>query len=1106
LCDNCLIAVDITIDDKDNPVVAVYGGFFDENHIAHRFSTISIYNNSRDRTDFYYFSETKISSLIKNPLGGYYILAKTYDSLGFKGIKGQINIDTRDGTYFIAKVDDEFEPDWVYYPRLRNVGYHTNRSNENGMLYIDHKNFLYFSGQTIQELEFSDYSYKQYDDGAEGFFMKFTPDGELIYTSLFGGNLFDGIDAFGVLPPNEIYIAGTTSSTDGLATPNGYKKVYSGGEQDGFIAKFAFDTLDLIVYDDTVDYPIDTLDLGKVCPDELTDSVFALRNFSDRGLKIIPKKLGDLFNVEFVAGDSLPIADTLYMKASFENHDRGEYGEMVYFHCTEVEYPVDSLFIMAEVVSTELYFSGDNRFGRLRPGDRDTINVFLENNGNQNAYVEEAPEVNPPFSVINAGDFPVSIPPAGKFEVLIEVWPQDYGRYDDVARAYSIQTDSSCADDAMLNLTCIVSDTVWEISAESLLYGPVPTCITELDTLVVTNLGKYPIRIMNYRILDDTGNHFEIMTPPAKGTELDFLEESEFIIRFNPNDMAGDFTARLEIETNNKKAEFIFAGLRGISENIELKTVDIDFGDCVINRAYKQSFDITNENDFDVNITEFRSESGFVTVSPESYILKSGETNTFEAEITLQETGAHTEELTAIIDEPCNDAYVINVKANGISGDAEVTEAIDLGQKPWCEEEVREIEVKSTGTYRVILKSVSLDNEANFELLDNPQYITLQPGETEIIRVKLLASAAENQSLSGIVTTVIEINGKDVEYTTEIIVDRYISELNKARELEMTSVGVEQETLAKTEIENTGRFDFIISDARIEPQNSCFSISDVKLNTAIAPNEISEIEISYLPEEIGTHNAELILTIQSGECEIDEPIDLIGHCIQELTIFLPDTTAPIGSNLGIPLRAYVSKGGSTDESISYTADVRFNSDIYYPDDNVAGIFVNPANNGNRTVRFEGTIPPLGETETVIGEMTGIVMLSRVSRTPLEIVDFTLDKSIPTVLIDGSLTRDSTCIDDLRGIRMFLPTSIAIKPEPAIEEITLEITTEEAGTFEIEMYSIEGRQIYSSTIKDNAENSRTIEQHLDISNLPNGLYRLTLKSPGYYLNKVVRVVR
>jgi Secretion system C-terminal sorting domain/Beta-propeller repeat len=75
---------------------------------------------------------------------------------------------------------------------------------------------------------------------SDGFIVKFDPNGVPLWATYFGGNGDDGITGISIDDQNNIFISGSTTSTQEIATANGYQTSLS-GTIDGFLARFTAD-------------------------------------------------------------------------------------------------------------------------------------------------------------------------------------------------------------------------------------------------------------------------------------------------------------------------------------------------------------------------------------------------------------------------------------------------------------------------------------------------------------------------------------------------------------------------------------------------------------------------------------------------------------------------------------------------------------------------------------------------------------------------------------------------------------------------------------------------------------------------------------------------
>lgn len=76
-------------------------------------------------------------------------------------------------------------------------------------------------------------------NGGDGFIMKLDANGNIIWSTFFGGSELEEIEAVEIDNEDNIFIIGTTTSLDFPTTENASQQIYGGGEVDGFIAKIS---------------------------------------------------------------------------------------------------------------------------------------------------------------------------------------------------------------------------------------------------------------------------------------------------------------------------------------------------------------------------------------------------------------------------------------------------------------------------------------------------------------------------------------------------------------------------------------------------------------------------------------------------------------------------------------------------------------------------------------------------------------------------------------------------------------------------------------------------------------------------------------------------
>ncbi len=107
---------------------------------------------------------------------------------------------------------------------------------------VDVSNNIYFVGLSYSSTEISTPNGFQPNSNGqgEGFLVKFSENGNLVWGTYYGGERSDSISSIKISSNNNIFITGETSSTQNIATSNSFLSnfIYSSYGDNGFLAKF----------------------------------------------------------------------------------------------------------------------------------------------------------------------------------------------------------------------------------------------------------------------------------------------------------------------------------------------------------------------------------------------------------------------------------------------------------------------------------------------------------------------------------------------------------------------------------------------------------------------------------------------------------------------------------------------------------------------------------------------------------------------------------------------------------------------------------------------------------------------------------------------------
>ena len=107
---------------------------------------------------------------------------------------------------------------------------------------VDEEGFVYMTGSTESIAAMAEDGFQMvYGTGIDAFLAKFSPEGERMWATYYGGTGEDRGMGVVIDSEGDVYMGGATKSGTGIATPGTFQPTYSGGSFDGFLVKFDSD-------------------------------------------------------------------------------------------------------------------------------------------------------------------------------------------------------------------------------------------------------------------------------------------------------------------------------------------------------------------------------------------------------------------------------------------------------------------------------------------------------------------------------------------------------------------------------------------------------------------------------------------------------------------------------------------------------------------------------------------------------------------------------------------------------------------------------------------------------------------------------------------------
>jgi WD40 repeat protein len=340
---------------------------------------------------------------------------------------------------------------------------------------------------------------------------------------------------------------------------------------------------------------------------------------------------------------------------------------------------------------------------------------------------------------------------------------------------------------------------------------------------------------------------------------------------------------------------------------------------------------------------------------------------------------------------------------------------------------------------------------------------------------------------------VIEILGEGIQPQLEL--------QPKQIDLGKILVGESKDTLVTAILKNIGTASISIDNSQISINNNDFEILSNDLIFNLNPDESQEIELRFTANKIGRVTGLLDFEFNGVGSPLN--VQLYGEGIGVETyskISITEYTQQAGEEFIIDLKMIESENmDSLGAPRDFEAELSYNGSILYFEDGVC------ENGFDCKLNIAGTWDGVSEN---IYSIPAVATLGNTEFTDIEITDFEWkDSQLETDidLLNGSLTIDGICEDE--AVRLYhvgdVPFSIATRPQPFDNELTVQIGMRETLTIDILLLDLNGIEI-KKFVSAETLNQGKFDFNFDTSDLNAGVYYIRLISnKGELLNKVIK---
>ncbi len=868
---------------------------------------------------------------------------------------------------------------------------------------------------------------------------------------------------------------------------------------------------------------IDTIDLGTYCINSQLDSSFIIKNLSEINIKSIITQLGNslfLVNPKEVLIGTVTSDDTSLVKVSIFGSELGEHFATLLLSSEECPMAFDTLVLKANFVTTDIKFTSSGNFGTVMLGDKKTIDVFLENIGDQPAYIQKINTPDTPFQITNIDPaLPLLLLPGESITITLTFTPVDVGEFKDSLFAESLEINGSCIDRDTIEIIGMASGNKLRLEKDTIDFGLHPYCKTMTDSVKIYNFSFSNVSIIEAKIKGNNASDFRIIQPqPPAPKEIKAKDSITYYILFDPaDDSDGASIAELQFITGETGEDSLLTVvLIGKSEqpDIDISPNPINIGSFPIGETINRQFEIINNGSFDYILNSISTSSTDASINPSSNVTitaKAGR-STFDLSVNITKEGPF--EIFAYIDfaDPCPHRDTITIRGNGLSGEIAYSDKIDYGVLPWCKDSIMTVFFWNTGLAPVKfleMQAIAGADNSLFSFYDDvyPAPIPnseLTSGDTLFRQIRFDPSKASTDGIKyAHFITKFLVNAKEVEYRTELQGERRSGIVVAPSNIWFGSIVKGTSTSQRVKIKNNGKTTITLYE--IQPFNlpNIFSVVPPSINKTLNPGDSIEFIITFFAEEDidYTDNFVINLLVDGVDCgsEIRVTLTAGGTPPKVVHVWMPEiTVSPDIDDYHIPIYAGLEKEEDYLKNISFRATIHFNSSIYYPVSVSNGTLSRSFDGTETTVTIVVDSTDINGTSSVLTELIGPTALANRKSYPLvwnEIQWLSPNLVNKTTYKDGSITIEICEAGGERLLDFGKPVSLIISPNPVNDRLNIDLHLLESGEYRLEIVSLEGRAFPLERWNVPNDSLKDYNLSFDADCFASGMYYLILRSPA-----------
>lgn len=888
--------------------------------------------------------------------------------------------------------------------------------------------------------------------------------------------------------------------------------------------------------------PLDTLDLGKVCPNMTAEGEFPVIHKSVIEITLVDEITpSTIFHSNITGKKNLKDGDTTLVKVFFDGASTpGKRSATLVLKNEECPDDVnfDTVIVIVNVIRTRLELTISDPLPpdiiQVRVNQRGTITATLKNDsGIPLEFDRLVVEPNPPFRVTSP-DVPFWLEPGNILPVEIEFAPTSPGMYSATLTAYTSEKSGeelSCPDSVKVILNAEAIFATITLSKSTLDYGDVLWCENKLDTFYVGNSAQSS---ESFNIIADpvisgvSASRYTVVEKPSLPKNVAPGESVRYIVRFIPeNGIVETLNAELKIETDNPVDQFLLVLLTGKRDRVFLEALPgeiTDFGDVLIESTWLPKTKIHNRSKYNTNLRliDIQHPLGDIetTYNYTDSPINALDSISIEPKFVFKTVTPLEVRLVFVSDYPCRDTLTLIYRANGIKGSLQSPDSVYFGKMAPCESSGQKIYVKNTGMTTLEIRNAEIRYGDAFSFYEPPQLpITIVPGDSAYFAITFDPGSKSEGSFTDFLVVTALIDNKQ-----QIIEVKLFGELFIGLEITPDSLYFGKLTLGKTKSMpfdikiNADRQLLIMKLLPAKHYPAVFTEAEPKIdNLTLEKFQNKLVTINFTPDQLITYLDTIPIQIRYLPfCTEPDTVNLIvfaeGSTGVTVQIWLPDTTVnPKLNDFKLPVYARViEQNESIDKLLIDNIELSFDRTLFYPVSVDRGeIYKNIAVNNSRTIGIKDILySNLTNNQATIVNITGYTMLGETASTLIEPANiFFNDISNVTDFekYSGNLKIEFCEEGGDRLLSIVSPRMLMIAPNPADDELEITIKTAESGNCSVEIINPLGQSHLLKKWTNGMGGGEKVI-NLDLKEYPSGVYFVVFTTSGGKETQRVMIVK